>query len=177
MTTRPVSTRAASTRGVVFIHAAVPALCPHVEWALTGVLGSRVTLEWIAQPASPGSLRAELSWQGLPGTAAAVASALRRWQMLRFEVTEEPSPGHEGVRYAVTPDLGLHAASIGVHGDVQVGEERLRAALDRSAGAGGSATDLRDALEDLLGTAWDRELEVFRVAGEGAPVRWLHQVV
>lgn len=173
---RAASTRAASTRGVLFIHAAVPALCPHVEWALTGVLGARVTLEWIAQPAAPGSLRAELSWQGLPGTAAAVASALRRWRMLRFEVTEEPSPGHEGVRYAVTPDLGLHAATIGVHGDVMVGEDRLRAALDR-AGRSGSVADVRDALEDLLGTAWDHELEAFRVAGEGAPVRWLHQVV
>ena len=33
------------------------------------------------------------------------------------------------------------------------------------------------AVNDLLGTAWDDELEVFRQAGEGADVRWLHQVV
>ena len=26
------------------------------------------------------------------------------------------------------------------------------------------------------GEAWDEELEPFRHAGEGAPVRWLHQV-
>ena len=34
---------------------------------------------------------------------------------------------------------------------------------------------LRDA--GLLGKAWDDELEPFRYAGDGAPVRWLHQVV
>ena len=28
----------------------------------------------------------------------------------------------------------------------------------------------------LLGKPWDDELETFRHAGEGAPVRWLHQV-
>jgi hypothetical protein len=31
-------------------------------------------------------------------------------------------------------------------------------------------------MEALLGKAWDEELESFRHAGEGAPVRWLHQV-
>src|SRR5665647_2455447 len=30
---------------------------------------------------------------------------------------------------------------------------------------------------ELLGAPWDDELEPFRYAGEGAPVRWLHQVV
>ncbi len=29
----------------------------------------------------------------------------------------------------------------------------------------------------ILGTAWDAELEPFRRAGDGVPVRWLHQVV
>ena len=29
----------------------------------------------------------------------------------------------------------------------------------------------------VLGTAWDAELEPFRRAGDGMPVRWLHQVV
>ena len=29
---------------------------------------------------------------------------------------------------------------------------------------------------ELLGDAWDAELEPFRHAGDGAPVRWLHKV-
>lgn len=38
-------------------------------------------------------------------------------------------------------------------------------------------TDLEAELAKLLGKPWDDELEPFRYAGEGAPVRWLHQVV
>ncbi|MGH8938208.1 MAG: DUF3145 family protein, partial [Actinomycetes bacterium] len=33
------------------------------------------------------------------------------------------------------------------------------------------------ALDGLLGVAGDAELEPFRHAGDGAPVRWLHQVI
>jgi hypothetical protein len=31
-------------------------------------------------------------------------------------------------------------------------------------------------LDLALGRAWDDELEPFRYAGDGAPVRWLHRV-
>jgi hypothetical protein len=164
-----------TTRGVVYIHAAPPALCPHVEWAVGGVLGVRVALEWTPQPAAPGTMRAELSWQADSGTAAALASALRDWVHLRFEVTEEPSPGAEGERYSSTPALGLFHATTGVHGDIVVREDRLRAALAKA--AADPATSVQRELDLLLGSAWDAELEPFRYAGDGAPVRWLHQVV
>ena len=171
-TSRP--TAPATTRGVVFVHSAVPALCPHVEWAVGAVLGVRTALEWTAQPAAPGELRAELSWQGATGTGAQLASALRGCSRVRFEVTEEPSQGAEGERYAFTPALGMFSAVMGVHGDVLVPEDRLRSAL---ASAAGSATALQDAVGQLLGAPWDDELETFRAAGEGAPVSWLNQVV
>lgn len=163
----------ATTRGVVIVHAAAPALCPHVEWAVSAVLGVRVTLDWTAQPAAPGALRAELSWQGAAGTGARLTSSLRDCRLVRFEVTEEPSPGAEGERYAYTPELGLFSAVMSVHGDVLVPEERLRSAVARSSVGEGS---LADAVAALLGVPWDDELEAFRAAGEGAPVRWLHQV-
>ena len=127
-----------TTRGVVYVHSAPPALCPHVEWAVGGVLGVRVTLDWTAQPAAPGMLRAELSWQGRPGTAAAITSALRGWALLRFEATEEPSPGHEGERFSCTPTLGVYRATTGVHGDLLVAEDRLRAAVLRAQTSGTS---------------------------------------
>jgi hypothetical protein len=149
-------------------------MCPHVEWAVGGVLGVRVQLDWIRQPASPGTWRAEFSWQGRAGTASELASSLRGWQMLRFEVTAEPSPAAEGERYSATPDLGIFHAVTGVHGDILVPEDRLRAALARS-GRGESV--LETEIARLLGKPWDDELEPFRYAGEGAPVRWLHQVV
>ena len=164
-----------TTRGVVYVHAAPPALCPHVEWAVGAALDARVTLDWIPQPAAPGALRAELSWQSEAGTGARIASALRQWAQLRFEVTEEPSPGAEGERWSCTPTLGLFHATTGVHGDIVVREDRLRATLART--ATDPAADLMTEMHALLGKAWDDELETFRYAGEGAPVRWLHQVV
>ena len=49
----------------------------------------------------------------------------------------------------------------------------MRSALARSAG---DAATLAAELDVVLGGDWDRELEPFRYAGDGAPVRWLHKV-
>ena len=38
-------------------------------------------------------------------------------------------------------------------------------------------SDVAEELQRLLGAPWDDELEVFRHAGEGAPVRWLTDAV
>jgi hypothetical protein len=145
-----------------------------VEWAVGGVLGSAVDLDWTPQPAQAGTYRAELSWVGPVGTAAAVTSALRGWQHLRFEVTEDATPVAEGARYSATPDLGVFHAVAGLHGDIMIPEDRLKAALVKSALG---ETTLPAEVDRLLGKPWDDELEPFRHAGDGAPVRWLHQVV
>lgn len=163
---------AARAQGVLFVHSCPPALCPHVEWAVAGELGTRVSLSWTAQPAEPGSLRAEVSWRGRAGTAGRLAAALRGWSLLRYEVTEEPSRGHDGERYAVTPALGAFRTAVSANGDIVVGEDRLRHLLATAQGP-----QLAHGLDALLGSAWDDELEPFREAGEGAAVTWLHQVV
>jgi hypothetical protein len=163
-----------ATRGVIYVHSAPSALCPHIEWALGGVLGNAVSLEWIPQPAHVGAYRAEYSWLGEPGTAAAIASALRGWNHLRFEITEEPTPSTEGSRYSYTPDLGIFHAVTGLHGDVMIPEDRLKAAVLRAA-MGETALEVE--IDRLLGKPWDAELETFRYAGDGARVGWLHNVV
>ena len=163
-----------TSRGVLFVHSAPSALCPHIEWAVAGVLGVPANPTWSPQPAQAGSYRAELSWTGVAGSAAAMASALRGWNHLRFEVTEEPTASTEGARYSFTPDLGLFHAVIGLHGDIVIPEDRLKAAVVKAA-LGGTTIELE--IDKLLGKPWDDELEPFRYAGDGAPVRWLHQVV
>lgn len=163
----------ALTRGVLFVHSAPRALLPHIEWAAAGVLGVPVNLDWIEQPVAPGLFRTELSWQAPQGTGARLTSALRGWAHLRYEVTEEPSPGVDGGRWSHTPELGIFHAVVDVHGNVLVPEDRVRAALEV---ATSGASDVRAELELALGTAWDDELEPFRYAGDGAPVRWLHRV-
>ena len=165
---------AVTTRGVVYVHAAPAALCPHVQWAIAGILGGEAHLDWTPQPAQNATYRTELSWQGDAGTGGRLASALRGWQQLRYEVTEEPAVGHEGARYSYTPELGIFHAVTGPHGDLLVPEDRLRAAV---ADAREGRLALGDAVAQLLGQPWDDELEPFRHAGDGAPVRWLHQVV
>ena len=159
--------------GVLYVHSAPPALCPHIEWAVAGIVGAPVGLPWSGQPAAPGALRAELTWQAQPGTAGAIASALAGWNRLRFEVTEDSSPGCDGVRHCYTPDLGLFTAATGANGDIMVSENRLRSVM-LLAERGGATASLEDELGRLLGTAWDNELEPFRRAGDGAPVRWLN---
>jgi hypothetical protein len=184
-----------SVRGVLHVHCAPPALCPHIEWAVAGVFGVPVSLPWVAQPAAPGTLRGELTWQSRPGTSGAITSALAAWNLVRFEVTEEASPGCDAVRYSCTPALGTFTAALAGNGDIMIPEGRLRAAMELAAAARhGSAPDrelgsLRELHEPrhpalggsleaelalLLGQPWDDELEPFRRAGDGAPVRWLN---
>jgi Protein of unknown function (DUF3145) len=162
-----------SAHGVLYVHSAPPALCPHIEWAVAGIVGAPVGMPWSGQPAAPGALRAELIWQAHAGTAGAIASALAGWNRLRFEVTEDSSPGCDGVRHCYTPDLGLFTAVTGASGDIMVSENRLRSVMLLAERGGASAT-LEDELGRLLGTAWDNELEPFRRAADGAPVRWLN---
>lgn len=172
MTTR--TSNVSTARGVLYVHSAPSALCPHIEWAVGGVLGAPVNPVWTPQPAQAGNYRSELSWSGSVGSAASIASALRGWSHLRFEITEEPTAITEGARFSFTPDLGVFHAVIGLHGDIMIPEDRLKAAVVKAALG---ETTLVGEIDKLLGKPWDDELETFRYAGEGAPVRWLHQVV
>jgi Protein of unknown function (DUF3145) len=166
-----------SAHGVLYVHSAPPALCPHIEWAVAGIVGAPAVMPWVGQPAAPGALRAELEWRARPGTAGAIASALAGWNRLRFEVTEDGSPGCDGVRYCYTPELGTFTAVTGANGDILVPEGRLRAALTLAARKGEGEVGgrpLEDEIARMLGAAWDNELEPFRRAADGAPVRWLN---
>ena len=168
-----------SVQGVLQVHSAPPALCPHIEWAVAGVLGVPVDLAWVGQPAAPGDVRGELNWHARPGMAGSITSALAGWNRLRFEVTEEASPGCDAVRYSYTPALGIFSAVTGASGDIMIPENRLLAAMTVAAASQSglqvaATTTLEQELDRLLGRPWDAELESFRCAAEGAPVRWLH---
>ena len=162
------------TSGVVYIHASPAAVCPHVEWALTSTLGARngqAKLNWTPQPAMPSQLRAVVNWVGPVGTGARLASALRSWTVLRFEVTEDPSAGVDGQRFSHTPQLGLWSGAMSANGDVMVGENRLRTLM--AAGPDALAAEL----DTVLGTAWDDALEAYRHGGDAGEVSWLSRGV
>ena len=162
----------ALTRGVVYVHDAGKAFCKPLEWALSGVLEYEVALDWTPQPITPGRMRAEFSWTGPAGASGRIVNALHQLPELRFEVTEEPTVNSEGERYASTPSLGIYRAHMSVHGDVLINEQRIRTLLAEAT----DVDEMRSSLGLLIGSAWDAELEPFRLAGEGTPVRWLHRV-
>lgn len=162
-----------TTRGVVFIHSTPRALTTHIEWAIGDLLGTRVNLDWVDQPVSPGTVRSELSWVGLPDLSAKIASSLLGFPYLRFEITEEPSLGFDGQRFVSTPSLGIWRSPMGVFGESFISDEKLRTAITNATAEGIS---LVDAMDEVMGGPWDRELEPFRYAGEGVQVRWLNQV-
>lgn len=172
-TARTESTRVGlNTRGVVYMHACPSAIAPHIEWALAGVLGQPARLQWTGQPAAPQLLRAEATWIGPLGTGARLAASLRAWPMLVFEITEDATSATDGERLAYVPGRGFHRSAVSANGDVVVGEERLRGLLSRAR----TVEEYQHGLAELLGTAWDAELEPYREGGDGAPVTLLHNV-
>lgn len=146
-------------RGVIFIHSAPKSLRPHIEWAISRVLGVAYRLEWSAQPAQPGTYRAECAWDGPAGSAAMLCSALRGWVDTRFDVTEEVAHGRDGARYMHTPSRGIFYTQMDSAGNSVIPEDRIRYALEIS---GGNAATMVAELELAMGSAWDAELEPFR---------------
>ncbi|MFC0674229.1 DUF3145 domain-containing protein [Brachybacterium hainanense] len=161
------------THGVLFIHSAPRALAPHIDWAASGVLGVPARLRWEAQPVGRSLLRAELSWRGDESTAAQLVSALRGMDGIRFEVVQEATPRCDGARWSCTPELGVHHASTDRAGNTVISEDHVRACIERS---GGDARALVQELGIALGEPWDEDLEIYRHAGEGVPMRWLTRV-
>ena len=78
----------------------------------------------------------------------------------------------DGGRWSHTPELGIFHTPTDAAGNAMIPEDRIKAALESSQ----DPRRLRAELALALGQAWDDELEPFRHAGAGAPVRWLHRV-
>ena len=165
--------RGSYTRGVFFVHSTPPALCPHIEWRWVPRSARRFASSGPIQDAAPGMVRCEFSWVGPVGSGARLASALRGWEHLRYEVTEEATASNDGGRWCHTPSLGIFHSQMDSVGNVVVPEDRIRAAMENAS----SYEELVEGLELALGQAWDDELESFRHAGAGAPVRWLNNRV
>lgn len=161
------------TQGVLYIHGAPRALAPHIEWAADGVLGVPARIRWEEQPARRGLVRAELTWRGREDTGARLVSALRTMPGVLFEVTQEATVHCDGARWSCTPELGVHHATTDRAGNTVLTEDHVRGCMDR---AGHDPVALRRELSIAMGEPWDEELEIYRHAGEGVPMRWLHRV-
>jgi hypothetical protein len=132
-----------------------------------------VNFTWESQPVLRGAHRTEFFWEGPQGTGARLATALRGWEHLRYEVTEDAGLGTDGGRWMHTPDLGIFFAQVDTAGNTVIPEDRVRYAMEI---AGGNALELHRELRLALGQAWDDELEPFRHAHDDTSVTWLHKV-
>jgi hypothetical protein len=145
-------------RGFLTIHSAPSALRHHIDWAIQTVLGNWIKLSWNTQPLMPGTFRTQLEFRASQGAAAEIASSLRSWHYLNFEVIEGTELGGELFRF--TPELGIHRAVVDQTGAVQINENQLTAILAQSF----DEESIRQGIADMVGNSWELELDRFRSA-------------
>ena len=104
----------------------------------------------------PGTFRTQLEFRGAQGAAAQIASALRSWHYLNFEVIEGSELGGELFRF--TPELGIHRAIVDQSGAVLVNENQLSAILVNTF----DEDAIREGIAVILGNSWEVELDRFR---------------
>ena len=141
--------------GLVVIHSAPLALRQHIEWGLNSLLGAPQNIFWRDQPLNPGTVRTAIEFRAPIGTASKIATALKNWHYLRFEVHEFNNNG--GELFRCTPELGLHRALLDSAGNILVNECVIAKALSTF-----DDLELRENLEVALGKPWDAALEPFR---------------
>ena len=146
------------SHGSLTIYSAPKSVLTHIQWSINEVLGRPHELQWNSQPLSPGCYRTQLSWNGALGTGAKLASNLRGWHYLKFEVYEAAMNGSDGSLYMFTPELGLFRSNIGPHGDIMINEHQLNSALSHSI----KDSEVVVEIEKMLGKQWNESLEPYR---------------
>ena len=144
-----------SIAGLITIHSAPTALRQHIEWGLNAILGQPLNYTGRDQPLGAGTIRTTLEYRGEAGLAAKIATALKNWHYLRFEVQEFGKDGGEYFRF--TPELGIHRANVDAAGSILISENVIRKALTAF-----DDLEVRENLAVALGEAWEEALEPMR---------------
>ena len=146
------------SHGSLTIYSAPKAVLTHIQWSINEVLGRPHELKWSSQPLIPGAFRTRLSWSGSLGIGAKLASSLRGWHYLKFEVYEAAMNGSDGSLYMFTPELGLFRSNIGPHGDIMINEHQLNYVLSNYI----KESEVVVEIEKILGKQWNESLEPYR---------------
>ena len=113
-------------------------------------------MNWSPQPLIPGSFRTQLEFRAPQGAAAEIASSLRSWHYLNFEIIEGTEAGGELFRF--TPELGIHRAVVDQSGSVLVNENQLTLILKTAC----DEESIREGINSATGNSWEVELDRFR---------------
>ena len=149
--------------GLVLIHCAPSSLLTHVEWTLSGISGTPIKLNWVADESKPTIFRSSASLKCTGEEAATLASAFMNLKQLSFEVIYQQA--HGGSRWSFTPALGMFSCSTDEAGNLVVNENQIRHSMEK---AGSNPLKLQAELRRLIGQAWDDELENYRELIGGA---------
>lgn len=141
--------------GYITIHVAPSALRQHIEWGLNSLLGTPHNFSWRTQPLAAGTYRTHLDIRVPVGTSAKIATLLKNWHYLQFEVSELDEFGGELFRF--TPELGIHRAQLDSAGNLLLTENQVATSLTSF-----DDLEMRENLELALGKPWDMALEPFR---------------
>ena len=153
------------SQGLVFIHHAPRALLTHVEWTISGVCNSPISINWHGLPSPLQGFRGLANWEGPDGSGAVFAASFMNLKQLSFEVIQQDSLDSSGHRWSFTPKLGMFSAATDAAGNLLVGENQLRAIIDS---CGSNGLKLQAELRKVLGQAHDDELESYRELFDGA---------
>lgn len=150
--------------GLVFIHHVPSALVSHIEWTVAGLSGTPTSINWLPAESKEFGYRGISPWSGPEDGGAVLATALMNLKQITFEITQDYAFG--GYRWSFTPRLGLFQSATDAAGNLVIGENQIRLAMER---AGSNPLKIQAELRKLLGQEFDDELEKYReVALAGA---------
>ena len=150
------SSKALAVRGQLIIHSAPSALRQHIDWAIQELLGATVQCHWTPQPLKAGTYKCRISWRDRQRVAAQLASSLRSWHYITFEVQEDTNTG--GELFRCTPELGIHRAVTDLSGAVVVTEDQIENILRNNH----DEDSIRAGVSLIIGSDWEYQLERFR---------------
>ncbi|CAB4828396.1 unannotated protein [freshwater metagenome] len=148
--------KALAVRGQLTIHSAPSALRQHIDWAIQELLGATIACHWSPQTLRAGTFKTIITWRDRPGVAGQLASSLRSWHYITFEVQEDSHNGGELFRF--TPELGIHRAVTDLSGAVVITEDQLDVVLRNNH----DEDSIRTGIAQIIGSDWESELECFR---------------
>ena len=126
---------------------------PVVEKALE----AHGSLQWSANSLIPGNLTAEITCMLGQSEIGDLVSKLIQVSGIHFEAIKYET--EFGELHMFVPGLGLFRADTNSAGEIMIGEERIRNAMEQAAG---NYRELQRLLRSLLGQSWDDVLEPHR---------------
>ncbi|MFN5159605.1 MAG: DUF3145 family protein [Rhodoluna sp.] len=144
--------------------------CPSGSTQAVGELLSGLEINWLAQPLLVGSVKTEFALKMSAIELEDIVSQLRRVEGIYLDCMQQGK--ESGIWFMLAAGLGVFRAQTNAAGEIMLSEDRIRNALDQSAG---NHRELTRLLRIQLGQAWDDVLEPFRAARYQGNLALIHQ--